>query len=57
MIAVKEVFTEINVEGLFKAYEEESFNRLNALIAKVDHPLLRQEVFTSFMKRIYKRTK
>ncbi|KAI1318754.1 Farnesyl pyrophosphate synthetase [Mortierella claussenii] len=57
VIAVKEVFKQIDVEGLFKAYEEDSYNRLNALISKVDHPLLSQDVFTSFMKRIYKRTK
>ncbi|KAF9082003.1 Farnesyl pyrophosphate synthetase [Mortierella sp. GBA35] len=57
VVAVKAVFNEIGVEGLFKAYEEESYTRLNALIAKVDHPLLSQDVFTSFMKRIYKRTK
>ncbi|KAF9917642.1 Farnesyl pyrophosphate synthetase [Lobosporangium transversale] len=55
--AVKEVFKQIDVEGLFKAYEEESYSRINALIAKVDHPLLSQDVFTTFMKRIYKRTK
>ncbi|KAF9134488.1 Farnesyl pyrophosphate synthetase [Mortierella sp. GBA39] len=57
VIAVKEVYNEIGVEGLFKSYEEESYTRLNALIAKIDHPLLSQDVFTSFMKRIYKRTK
>ncbi|KAF9147826.1 Farnesyl pyrophosphate synthetase [Linnemannia schmuckeri] len=57
VVAVKEVYNQIGVEGLFKAYEEESYTRLNALIAKIDHPLLSQDVFTSFMKRIYKRTK
>ncbi|KAF9358990.1 Farnesyl pyrophosphate synthetase [Mortierella sp. NVP85] len=55
--AVKAVYVEIGVEPLFKAYEEESFNRINALIAKVNHPLLKQDVFHTFMKRIYKRTK
>ncbi|KAG0374672.1 Farnesyl pyrophosphate synthetase [Mortierella sp. AD032] len=57
VVAVKAVYKDIGVEALFKAYEEESFIRLNALIAKIDHPLLSQDVFTSFMKRIYKRTK
>ncbi|KAG0000298.1 Farnesyl pyrophosphate synthetase [Entomortierella chlamydospora] len=55
--AVKEVYVELGIEGRFKAYEEESYVRINALIEKVDHPLLSQDVFTSFMKRIYKRTK
>ncbi|KAF9172027.1 Farnesyl pyrophosphate synthetase [Mortierella sp. AD011] len=55
--AVKEVYVELDIEGRFKTYEEESYVRINALIEKVDHPLLNQDVFTSFMKRIYKRTK
>ncbi|KAG0007080.1 Farnesyl pyrophosphate synthetase [Modicella reniformis] len=54
---VKNVFNEIGVEGLFKTYEEDSYSRINALIAEVDHPLLSQDVFHTFMKRIYKRTK
>ncbi|KAG0338134.1 Farnesyl pyrophosphate synthetase [Podila horticola] len=57
VVAVKEVYNQLDVEGLFKAYEEESYVRLTGLISKVDHPLLSQDVFTSFMKRIYKRTK
>ncbi|KAF9582442.1 Farnesyl pyrophosphate synthetase [Lunasporangiospora selenospora] len=55
--AVKEVYKQLDIEGRFKSYEEESYNRLTGLISKVDHPLLNQDVFTSFMKRIYKRTK
>ncbi|KAG0010426.1 Farnesyl pyrophosphate synthetase, partial [Podila clonocystis] len=55
--AVKKVYSQLDVDGLFKAYEEESYVRLTGLISKVDHPLLSQDVFTSFMKRIYKRTK
>ncbi|KAF9975773.1 Farnesyl pyrophosphate synthetase [Actinomortierella ambigua] len=55
--AVKEIFKQLDIEGLFKAYEEDSYNRLMALIEKIDHPQLHQEVFITFMKRIYKRTK
>ncbi|KAG0223349.1 Farnesyl pyrophosphate synthetase [Actinomortierella wolfii] len=55
--AVKEVFKQLDVEGLFKAYEEDSYNRLMAMIEKIDHPLLHKEVFITFMNRIYKRTK
>ncbi|KAF9206964.1 Farnesyl pyrophosphate synthetase [Haplosporangium sp. Z 27] len=54
---VKQVYVDLEIEALFKAYEEESYTRINALIEKVDHPLLKQDVFHSFMKRIYKRTK
>ncbi|KAF8985561.1 Farnesyl pyrophosphate synthetase [Entomortierella lignicola] len=54
---VKQVYVDLEIEALFKAYEEESYTRINALIEKVDHPLLKQNVFHSFMKRIYKRTK
>ncbi|KAF9162535.1 Farnesyl pyrophosphate synthetase [Actinomortierella ambigua] len=55
--AVKEIFKQLDVEGLFKAYEEDSYNRLMGLIEKLDHPLLHKDVFITFMKRIYKRTK
>ena len=54
--AVKEV-NEIDVQSLFRAYEDESYNRLKTLIAKADHPRLNPDVFTWFVELIYMRTK
>ncbi|KAF9432132.1 Farnesyl pyrophosphate synthetase [Entomortierella beljakovae] len=55
--AVKDVYKELDIEGEYKAYEDESYIRLNALIEDIDHPQLKKEVFHNFMKRIYKRQK
>ncbi|KAF9964233.1 hypothetical protein BGZ70_006737 [Mortierella alpina] len=44
--AVKEVYDEIDVQSLFRAYEDESYHRLKTLIAKVDNPRLNPDVFT-----------
>ncbi|KAI8851786.1 geranyltranstransferase [Chytridium lagenaria] len=53
---VKNVFRELQLEALYKTYEEESYNRLHGLISKLDNSLP-QEMFVTFLKRIYKRSK
>ena len=53
--AIKGVFREINVESIFKQYEQESYERLSALISQQN--VLPEEVFTALLKKIYKRQK
>ncbi|KAJ3117635.1 Farnesyl pyrophosphate synthetase [Phlyctochytrium bullatum] len=54
---VKAVYVELNIEGVYKAYEEESYARVKALIEKIDESLLPQDMFVTFLNRIYKRSK
>jgi farnesyl diphosphate synthase len=54
---VKNIYNDLQLPQLFAEYEEQSHKELSALIEKVDPTLIPHEVFTTFMKRIYKRTK
>ncbi|GAN06747.1 farnesyl pyrophosphate synthase [Mucor ambiguus] len=55
---VKQLYLDLNIESVYKAYEEKSFNDLNALIEKLDESVgVKKMIFTEFMDKIYKRTK
>ena len=53
--SVKKTYKELNVEALFKQYEQESYERLSKLISQ--QKVLPEEVFTALLKKIYKRQK
>ena len=53
--AVKRLYVELNLEDIFKAYEEKSYKSIKNLIAQVtDIP---GEVFEFLLRKIYKRSK
>ncbi|KAJ5381948.1 Farnesyl pyrophosphate synthase [Penicillium cataractarum] len=55
---VKKIFDELELEKLYKEYEENVVGELRAKIAAVDETTgLKKEVFESFLAKIYKRTK
>lgn len=61
---VKAVYEEIGLPARYRAYEEEAYQRITTLINDIPEPepgtdngFLRREVFTSFLNKIYKRTK
>jgi farnesyl diphosphate synthase len=49
----------ISIPARFEKYEQESYERLNALINEIDEDKsgLKREVFTSFLGKVYKRQK
>nr|QEP49713.1 farnesyl diphosphate synthase [Inonotus obliquus] len=55
---VKKVYAELDLVGKYNSYEKESYEKITGLITQLpaDGPLKR-EVFTSFLEKIYKRTK
>ncbi|RUP44559.1 geranyltranstransferase [Jimgerdemannia flammicorona] len=56
--AVKQLYIDIDIESVYKAYEEKSYTEISAMIAKVDESTgVKKEVFTEYMNKIYKRTK
>lgn len=56
--AVKKLYDELNLEKLYKDYEEERVSGLHDLIAKVDETKgLKKEIFEAFLAKIYKRSK
>jgi farnesyl diphosphate synthase len=55
---VKKIFDDLELEKLYKDYEEKVVGELRAKIAAVDETTgLKKEVFESFLAKIYKRTK
>lgn len=53
--AIKQLYKEMELEAKFKAYEEESYARLTKAID--EQKALPKAVFTSLLKKIYKRQK
>jgi farnesyl diphosphate synthase len=52
---VKEVYGQLGMAGRFEAYEAESYSKLSSTIE--EQSLLPKQVFTSLLKKIYKRSK
>ena len=53
--AVKKVYHELNMEQIYREYEENSYKRISALIDQIDESILPKSMFVKFMNRIYKR--
>lgn len=57
---VKAVYAELDLTTLFNTYEVESYAKINALIETIPEggaDGLKRDVFTSFLGKVYKRTK
>ncbi|KZV66046.1 farnesyl diphosphate synthase [Peniophora sp. CONT] len=61
---VKEIFKAVGVDERYAKYEQDAYERVNKLVAALPEAknpagdaTLRKEVFTSFLHKIYKRTK
>lgn len=58
---VKEVYEEVGLRRIYAKYEENAYQTLSAKIAGIPETsepgTLKREVFTSFLNKIYKRTK
>jgi len=61
---VKAVYEQVGLPARYFAYEEEAYQRITALINDIPEPaagtdqgFLRRDAFTSFLNKIYKRTK
>ncbi|KAI9245869.1 farnesyl pyrophosphate synthase [Phascolomyces articulosus] len=55
---IKELFIELDIENVYKKYEEESYEKINGLIGQLDESTgLKKAIYTEFMDKIYKRTK
>ena len=55
---MKEVFAQLKLDDVYKAYEEKRVGELKQMIANVDEGQgLKKAVFESFLGKIYKRSK
>ncbi|CED84209.1 isoprenoid biosynthesis-related protein [Phaffia rhodozyma] len=56
---VKALYAELDIQGKFNAYEQQSYESLNKLIDSIDEEKsgLKKEVFHSFLGKVYKRSK
>jgi farnesyl diphosphate synthase len=52
---VKEVYMQLGMAAKFEAYEADSYSKLSSTIE--EQGLLPKQVFTSLLKKIYKRSK
>lgn len=52
---VKQLYADLNLEGVYHAYEEESYNKLQKLLSGVTE--LPKEIFEFLLRKIYKRSK
>ena len=52
---VKDVYKQLQLESIFKAYEKDSYDSLTSLIQKQQQ--LPEDVFLLLLKKIYKRSK
>ena len=55
MQAVKQLYRDLDLEQVYRTYEEESYQAIQNLIAKVDK--VAPAILNDFAKRIYKRSK
>jgi len=56
--AVKKLYDELNLEQIYKDFEEKSVGEIKEKIANLDESEgLKKTVFDSFLSKIYKRTK
>ena len=46
----------MELEALFKAYEEESYQKIRGLIAAVDATIVPPQIFEALLAKIYKRS-
>ena len=51
------IYRELDLETVFKKYEEDSYVRLTAMIGAFDASQVPHEVFTGMLAKIFKRTK
>ena len=52
------MYRDLNIEGIYKDYENKSYTELRVLIDQVDESTgVKKQVFIEFMDKIYKRTK
>ncbi|KAI5309692.1 Farnesyl pyrophosphate synthetase [Ascosphaera atra] len=55
---VKEVFKEINIEKVYREFEEEQVGKIRSMIETVDESQgLKKKIFEDFLSKIYKRDK
>jgi len=54
---IKQIYKDLEIEKLYKEYEEQSYNKLNHLILQLDDSLIKHQVYNTFINKIYKRTK
>ncbi|KAI8906014.1 isoprenoid synthase domain-containing protein [Gorgonomyces haynaldii] len=52
---VKQIYKDLNIEQVYHDYEEESYKRLTKMVEEIKHERLPQDMFITFMNRIYKR--
>ncbi|KAJ2081894.1 Farnesyl pyrophosphate synthetase [Coemansia sp. RSA 988] len=54
---VKQLYRDLDIEGVYRKYEDKAIAEIQDKISKVDDALVPREVFTAFLNKVAKRTK
>ncbi|KAJ2777668.1 Farnesyl pyrophosphate synthetase [Coemansia javaensis] len=54
---VKRLYADLDIEGVYRAYEDKAIAELEDKISKVDEAAIPRQVFTAFLSKVAKRTK
>ncbi|KAJ1924050.1 Farnesyl pyrophosphate synthetase, partial [Coemansia sp. S17] len=54
---VKDLYVELDIENVYRAYEDKSIAEIQDKISKVDESVVPRQVFTEFLNKVAKRTK
>ncbi|KAJ1921306.1 Farnesyl pyrophosphate synthetase, partial [Coemansia sp. S17] len=54
---VKDLYVELDIENVYKAYEDKAIAEIQDKISKVDESVVPRQVFTEFLNKVAKRTK
>lgn len=56
-LKVKELYKALNIESIYREYEDKAIAEIQDKISKVDESLVPKDVFTAFLNKVAKRTK
>ncbi|CAG8469806.1 7331_t:CDS:10 [Cetraspora pellucida] len=54
---IKQIYKDLNIEGVYREYEETSYAFLTGLISQLDENVIKKDIFLEYIKKIYKRNK
>ncbi|CAG8512268.1 6276_t:CDS:10, partial [Dentiscutata heterogama] len=55
VLIIKQIYKDLNLEKLYREYEENSYTFLVGLISQLDEDIIKKDIFLEYINKIYKR--
>ncbi|CAG8806167.1 6065_t:CDS:2, partial [Dentiscutata erythropus] len=55
VLIIKQIYKDLNIEKLYREYEEDSHTFLVGLISQLDENIIKKDIFLEYINKIYKR--